>query len=92
MQQLEQISETVLQITHSEISCEHLLSDVLQQLEEYGCVLRETLHGADRSQFQFRLYHHNFTLYYEDLSDVIWIEFEMESGRIIQDLYRLLQQ
>ena len=92
MQQLVKISDTVFQISHSELSSESLLPDVVSQLEDYGCVLLETYRGADRAQFQFRLYHHVFTLYHEELPDVIWVEFEEQSGRIIQDLYRLLMQ
>lgn len=92
MQQLILISDTVIQLTCSRLSTHEHFEYLKQQLNDYGAVLLNQEFGADREQLHYRLYSSTFIVFYEQLSDTIWIELHNKENNLLQDFYRLIGQ
>ena len=92
MQQLILISDTVIELTSSQLSSHEHVEHFKQQLNDYGAVLIKQEFGADRAQHHYRLYSSTFIVFYEQLSDSIWIELDNKDSRLLQDFYRLIGQ
>ncbi len=60
------------------------------KLKDASCTLRDNQWGADRGQCYFSYKSQDYVLFFEALSNSLWIEAMTKKSCDIEDLYRLM--